>query len=221
MEAEYKYDPVVEIEAEPSHHLVLGNEYVRAFAVEIAPQERTLCHHHAHDYLLYVAGDGEVISASPGEEPKKLTYCDRDCELLEAGLAHVVENVGQKAFRNIVLELLPAAGGLRRGARPELVRRDTCLKMVDETETVPLFSGDRGLVHLVSIEPGSEVAIFGPAVVATPYENRLNPDALENVRLEFNSICDFAWVPPEQIAVLRGCWQKRESAIVFQIGASE
>jgi hypothetical protein len=55
MDHTYDCKHVVEIEQEPRHHLVFSNEFVRGFAVEIAPHERSLCHHHPHDYLLYVA----------------------------------------------------------------------------------------------------------------------------------------------------------------------
>ena len=72
---------------------MIENEFVRAFAVEIAPYDHTLCHHHPHDYLLYVVGDGEIVSAARDEEPKKLSYSDGECELLEAGMVHVVENL--------------------------------------------------------------------------------------------------------------------------------
>ncbi len=105
----YSCAHVVPIEQEPRHHLVIENEFVRAFAVEIAPHDRTLCHHHPHDYLLYVAGDAEIISAARDEEPKQLSYRDGECELLEAGLVHVVENLGDTAFRNVVVELLPGS----------------------------------------------------------------------------------------------------------------
>src|SRR5690349_24789440 len=110
---DYPCEHVVAIDEEPRHHLVIANEYVRAFVVEIAPHDRTLCHHHAHDYLLYVAGDAEVVSAARGEEPKPLSYCDGECEMSSAGLTHIVENLGDEPFTNIVLELLPAAALLR------------------------------------------------------------------------------------------------------------
>ena len=36
----------VEITAEPSHHLAVENEYIRAFKVEVAPHTATLMHRH-------------------------------------------------------------------------------------------------------------------------------------------------------------------------------
>src|SRR5271170_2380410 len=124
MDHTYDCKHAVEIEQEPRHHLVFANEFVRGFAVEIAPHDRSLCHHHPNDYLLYVASGAEIVSAARDEEPKQLSYRDGECELLEAGLVHIVENLGDKPFRNVVVELLPRAGELRRGAAPSSVVRE-------------------------------------------------------------------------------------------------
>ena len=169
----YSCAHVVPIEQEPRHHLVIENEFVRAFAVEIAPHDRTLCHHHPHDYLLYVAGDAEIISAARDEEPKKLSYRDGECELLEAGLVHVVENLGDTAFRNVVVELLPGTDGLRRGDAPKVIKgEDDGIQLFEETKVTALFDDDRAAIFSIEIEPGAEVEIFGPALLATPYGKR-------------------------------------------------
>ncbi len=167
MDQTYDCKHVVEIEQEPRHHLVLSNDFVRGFAVEIAPQERSLCHHHPNDYLLYVASGTEIVSAARDEEPKRLSYRDGECELLEAGLVHVVENLGDKPFRNVVVELLPRAGELQRGAGPYVIR--------GQAVAAPIFDHERAAIFSLEIEPGAEIEVSGPAVVATPYGNKLNP----------------------------------------------
>ncbi len=159
---------MVPIEQEPRHHLVIENEFVRAFAVEIAPHDRTLCHHHPHDYLLYVAGDAEIISAARDEEPKKLSYRDGECELLEAGMVHVVENLGETTFRNIVVEFLPqepailsAERSRGRGAprsKPYGIARRKDVRIRQRFDDVRMAA-----VFQVSMESGAEVEICGPA----------------------------------------------------------
>ena len=59
----YSCEHVVALEQEPRHHLIVDSEFVRGFAVEIAPHDRTLCHQHHYDYVLYIVGDAEVLSA--------------------------------------------------------------------------------------------------------------------------------------------------------------
>ncbi len=215
MDAGYDCSQVVEIEQEPRHHLVIENEFVRAFAVEIAPHDRTLCHNHPHDYLLYIAGDADFVSAPRGEEPKRLSYRDGECERSSAGLVHVVENLSDAPFRNIVVELLPAIDGLRRGAGPKLLRGAATITC--------RLTDDRAAIFTAEMKPGAEVEIFGPAIVATPYGDRLNPVEAEEafIVVEQHTISDLAWVPPGSRAILWGCTKQRETTVLFQPGVTD
>ncbi len=210
MDHPYDCKHAVEIGQEPRHHLVFANEFVRGFVVEIAPHERSLCHHHPNDYLLYVASGAEIVSAARDEEPKRLSYSNGECELLDAGLVHVVENLGDKPFRNVVVELLPSAGELRRGAGPNVIR--------GQAAAAPIFDDLRAAIFSLEIDLGAEVEVSGPAVVATPHGNKLTPDSVGDVEVKSNPICDLAWIPPGRQAVLRGCWEGPERIILFQIG---
>jgi hypothetical protein len=209
-ENRYPCDRVVPIEQEPRHHLVIENQFVRAFAVEIAPHECTLCHHHPHDYLVYVAGDAEIVSAARGQDPKVLSYRDGDCELSEAGMVHVVENLGERPFRNIVAELLPGLPALRRGANPKLGRGAGTI--------TPLFQDERTAIFEVGMKSGSEVELEGPAVVATPYGASLTPEYAEGLVVKHNRISDLSWIPQGRQAILWGSSNGVERAIVFQFG---
>jgi len=206
----YDCSQAVEIEEEPRHHLVIANEYVRAFAVEVAPQERTLCHHHPNDYLLYVALGSEIISAARDEEPKRLNYADGECELSRAGLTHVVENLGDQAFRNVVVELLAAASTLRRGLAPQKISGDAEVRQV--------FDDMRAAIFEIEIKPGEEVAISGPTVIASPYGNELPPDALGDVEVKHDSICDLAWIPAGKQAAFRNRRRDGIKFVLFQVG---
>jgi hypothetical protein len=206
----YPCDQVVPIEREPRHHLVIENEFVRGFAVEVAAHDRTLCHHHPHDYLVYVATEAEIVSAARDQEPKRLSYVDGECELSSAGMTHVVENVGEKPFRNVVAELLPAAGALRRGADPQLIR--------GEAKIVPQFDDDRAAVFVVHLSSSAEVEVRGPALIATPYGSVLNPEDPGTITIKPNPISGLAWVPAEEQAVLWGTAPASARVVVFMIG---
>jgi hypothetical protein len=97
---------------------------------------------------------------------------------LEAGLVHVVENLSGTPFRNVVVELLPRAAPLRRGAGPDIIR--------GEAKVTPIFDDERAAIFSLEIEPGAEIEVSGPAVVATPYGNKLNPDAIGNIEVKSN-----------------------------------
>ncbi len=209
-EENYDCGHVVEIDEEPRHHLVIANEFVRAFAVEIAPHDRTLCHHHPNDYLLYVAANARIISAARDEEPKQLNYEDGECELSSAGLTHVVENLGEAPFRNVVVELLPAASRLRRGAYPQSVDGNARVEQV--------LGEEPGTVFRVQLEPGAEIQISGPAVLASAYDHKLMLKELDDFDVPLDSFRKLMWVcAPRQVAIKN--WEPtRARLVVFQVG---
>lgn len=205
----YSCEHAVPIEQEPRHHLVIENEFVRAFAVEIAPHDRTLCHHHPHDYLLYVAGDGDIVSVARDEEPKKLSYRDGECELLQAGMVHVVENLADTPFRNVVVELLPGVVGLRRGTDPKLI--------TGEATIVQRFADETAAIFEVDMESEAEVAVFGPAVVASPYGQEVEVAAEENSS-KLTYFNELGWLGWNSKAILRNRQKAKARVMISVVG---
>jgi quercetin dioxygenase-like cupin family protein len=207
----YNCSQVVDIADEPHHHLVIANEYVRAFAVEIPPRTRTLCHQHPHEYLLYVAKGAEIISAARDEEPKRLSYVNGECELSKAGLVHVVENLGDGAFRNVVIELQPAAAGLKRGEQPRVMAGDVKIeRILDEAP---------GVVFRVVMDPGTEVEIAGPAVMAAPYEPVILRD-LDDFDIPLDDFKKLIWVCAPRKVGVRNAGKLGAAVVVFGVGIS-
>jgi hypothetical protein len=206
----YACDHVVPVEQEPRHHLVIENEFVRALVVKIAPHDRTLCHHHSYDYLLYVVGDAEIVSAARDEEPKKLSYRDGECELLQAGMVHVVENLKDTAFQNVVVELLPGTDDLRRGEKP--------ITITGKTSIARRFVNKRAAIYLLEMKAGSEVLIPGPVVIAgSPESGELEqhePSSVDGAN-EFNGL---AWIPAGTRVRLRTPVDASRKALLFQLG---
>ena len=66
----------VEITAEPHHHLVLENDYIRVFNLEAAPHSATLVHRHRHDYVFVTLGASEVENDVVGKPPVTLKLQD-------------------------------------------------------------------------------------------------------------------------------------------------
>ena len=205
----YPCEHVVPVEQEPRHHLILANEFVRFFVVDIAPHERTLCHHHAHDYLMYVAGDAEIVSAPRAGAPKTLTYHDGDCEVSSAGLVHVVENIRDTRFRNLLVEFLPGVGDLRRGAALTLAQEDVKIR--------PCFDDQRASVSLLQLENGSQVEISGPAILASPYGSEVEVVAPRSIRV-LKTFGDTAWIEPGARAMLRNRARHPARAVSIALG---
>ncbi len=226
-EKPYSCEHVVPVEQEPRHQPVIENEFIRALAVEIAAHDRTLCHHHGNDYLLYVVGDAEIVSAARDEEPKPLSYRDGECELLTAGMVHVVENLKDTAFRNVVIELLSRARDLKRGAAPKYkffpTKLDNAMNAVtpgmDEASPIrPHFESEGIAVYRFDLGPAFQVEISGPAVVATPYGTDVTFRDSGGEICNISKFNELAWILSGS-GVLRS--YRRGTVVVFQIGAKE
>lgn len=209
MSASYDCTNVVDIADEPQHHLIVANPYVRAFAVEVAPHTRTLCHRHPHEYLLYVADGAEIISAAREEEPKRLSYRRDEYELSKAGLVHVVENLGDAAFRNLVVELRPPADKLKRGAKPHGIG--------GEAKIETLLEEVKGAVFRAMLEPGAELEIAGPAVVAAPQEAVMMKE-LDEFDIPLDDFRKLMWVCAPRKVEVKNAGQGNAAVIVFTIG---
>jgi len=98
--------PEVEITAEPHHHLVLQNPWIRAFKVEVAPHAATLMHRHRHDYVFVTLGASEVENDVQGKPPATLKLKDGDTYFLPGGFAHIAKNLLDQPFRNVTIEFM-------------------------------------------------------------------------------------------------------------------
>jgi hypothetical protein len=207
----YDCNRVVEIEDEPRHHLIIANEYVRALAVEVPPHTRTLCHHHPHGYLIYVASGAEIISAARDEAPKKLSYADGECEWSPAGLVHVVENLSATAFRNVVVELLPGASRLKRGRDP--------MRVAAEARIERILWEEPGAVFSIEMAPAAEVEIAGPAVVASLQVGKIMMKELDEFDIPLDDFGKLAWVCAPRTVGIRNAGKGPAQAVVFQVGS--
>lgn len=98
--------PEVEITKEPHHHLVLENEYLRAFRVTVAPGTQTEMHVHRHDYVTVNLGAAELSNGVKDKEPVTVKFSDGDTRFGSAPLTHFVRDTGPEPFRNLTIELL-------------------------------------------------------------------------------------------------------------------
>ncbi len=96
----------VEITAEPSHHQVLANDYVRVFKVEVAPHATTLVHWHRKDYMWVGIGASEVTNIVTGKAPAKLKIQDGEVHFTEGNFSHKATDDSNTPFRNVTIEVL-------------------------------------------------------------------------------------------------------------------
>jgi hypothetical protein len=200
----------VKVEDEPHHHLIFANHSVRALAVEIPPRHRTLCHQHNHDYLLYVAADAEIISAERDEEPVRHSYRDGNCEVLKAGLVHVVENLRDVSFRNVVVELMPGIDTLHPGRRQRVIAGDVRIR--------ELVQDERLVACILEMSGPSEVEVWGPAVFASPYEQEVELLVAGTEVRKLSRFRDLLWLKPGDSAALRRTLSGKASVLMCSVG---
>jgi hypothetical protein len=208
----YPCDHPVPIEQEPRHHLVIANDFVRVFAVEIAPHDRTLCHYHEREYLMYVAGDAQIVSAPRDGDPTTHSYHDGYCELSPPGLMHVVHNLGGTNFRPLIVELLAGMAGVPRGLDPKTV--------AGEANIARHFAENTASVFLLDVESESSVDICGPAVVASPYEHEVEVAMPQEGALSLAHYRHLFWLGPAARATLRGQADSAARAVLIAVGKS-
>jgi hypothetical protein len=170
---------------------------------------------------MYVACIADIVSAPRNQDPETLRYKDQECVLAPAGMTHIVENLRDTPFRNIVAEFLPKARELRRTTTPWPGRPTEGVFEINGkfVRIRRLFDDDgTAAIYSVSLQKNAEVEIQGPAIIASPYEASVEVEESEGrtVKLySFNSLC---WLSPGK-GVLRNTGAARATAVVFQIGA--
>jgi quercetin dioxygenase-like cupin family protein len=152
----------VPITSEPSHHMVIENQYVRVFDVTVAPKATTLVHQHDHDYLFVTLGDSDVISARTGAAPAELLLKDGETRFTPGNFSHAAINKSDKPFHNITIELLQPSTHVKScgDCRPApLCDSGPCATM-DE----PIVS-DQWIVSSVTMRPGAALRNTHPGPV--------------------------------------------------------
>jgi len=202
---------VVAVADEPHHHLVIDTEWVRAYAVEIGPGKSTLCHLHSLRYLMYVAGDAEIVSAPRNGEARKHHYLDMYCEFSPAGLEHVVENLADRPFRNLIFEVLPAAEKARRSDLP--------FASVAGVRMSPLYSGETLCAELIELSSGAQTQVTGPAIVASAYEDAVEFISPEHGARKLEDFQDLEYIPAGSTGLLRCESGKPVRVLVVTVGS--
>ncbi len=97
----------VDMKDEPHHQLLLKNEFVRVFQVEIPAHESTALTAHQHTFLMITLQDSELGMAPDGNSTfATFRYSFGDVHFTYAGHAITLRNEGAATYRNLTVELL-------------------------------------------------------------------------------------------------------------------
>ena len=88
--------------------LLFENDRVRVWDLQLAAGESTGLHRHTHDFLYVVIGDGAFqthYADGSADPPRNMVDGEVRFREIPQPLVHAGVNVGEKPWRNIVIEL--------------------------------------------------------------------------------------------------------------------
>jgi len=192
--------PEVEITAEPHHHLVLENKFVRVFDFQVDPNTETLMHWHRHDYVAVALTPGEILNSVAGKAPASVKFQPGDTGFSAATFAHAVRCTGNHPFRNLTIEILND-DALRRTPSPwdPKLNEDRALNIFNGGSQQILFVKDAIRVSEFELQPGATVPMHhhkGPHLFVAVNDLDLRSDAkgLAPIPTHFNA-GDTKWLP--------------------------
>ncbi len=177
-------DRAVDVEQEPHHQLVLVNDAVRVFWVEIGEGDVSLMHRHHYDYVTVVIGDAVIGNRKLGHGEERQVMQHGDMFFSRAGLEHQVRNAGETPFRNFVISVLLEG---QTGAASMVSRLVHSGAKVELKMQEPHVSAAR-----LTLEK-EEARLVGEGLVI-PLENSAVEISGGAGHLRMGRVGDFAWV---------------------------
>ena len=184
----------IEITAEPNHHLLLENNFVRVFKVELAPHAAMILHNHRHDYFFTSIGPSHIENDVAGKPPADRTFRDGETFFVPGDFAHTAKNLSGQTFRVVAVEILQD----QKAKLSYKWNEDRGLHILNGGTTDILFVKDGARVTDVQLNPGGVVPRHrhaGPHLVVAVTDLDLRSDvegkAASRVQLKAG---DVAWV---------------------------
>jgi quercetin dioxygenase-like cupin family protein len=187
----------VEITAEPSHHLVLQNSYVRVFNVSVKPHAATKLHWHRHDYVFITLGEADVSSEVEGKPPVTLQLKDGDTRFTAGNFAHVARSTSDKTFHHVTIEFLKDAQA--RKSPPPRWDEERGMQVLHGGTLDILFVQDGVRVSEIQLQPGGMIPAHqdvGPHLLVAVSNLELRSDVVGKApSIRRMSPGEVAWMP--------------------------
>lgn len=100
-------ESTVDITDESHYHLLLENEKIRIFEVDLPAHQSTPLVRHDHNFLVITLGDSEIASWAEGRAGViTYLYKDNDIRFFFGGPARALRNDTPNTYRNLTIEFL-------------------------------------------------------------------------------------------------------------------
>jgi hypothetical protein len=149
---------VITMDQEPHHHLVLHNDYVKIFKVEVSPGDSIVLHRHDQDTIAIAIGEQLVTVGIPGRPDVHQKNADAQVRLQRAGYMHSTHVDGNAPYHTIAVELLHPQTNFHNVCAEVLPAQplncpDTAGKASPADLSQPLLESNETRVRLVRVLP--------------------------------------------------------------------
>lgn len=143
---------------EPRHHLVLYNEYVKVFDVQVSPGDSIILHSHDQDTVAIAIGEQLVTVGVPGKPDVHQKNADAQVRLQRSGYIHSTHVDGDTPYHTVAVELLRPQTEFHNVCAIILAGEpqscpDTATKISSTYTSQPLLDSAATRVQLVRVLP--------------------------------------------------------------------
>jgi hypothetical protein len=158
---------IIPLKLEPHHHLVLHNDYVNVYSVQVEAKDSVLLHKHNLDAIGIMLSDAEITVRAPGKPDSHQKVRAAQLRLQQAGYVHSTAIEGDAAYRNVTVELL----------LPQQERRNVCASVISgqplncpsalpdsaALSEQPQFETNRTKINMIHLKPQQSVTLEASA----------------------------------------------------------
>lgn len=156
---------VIPLKSEPHHHLVLHNDYVNVYSVQVAPHDSVLLHKHDLDAISISMSNSEITVRAPGKPDSQQKVVHGQLRLQSAGYVHSTSINGDTSYRNVTVELLAPQQSPRNlcatviAGQPMNCPESSAQADAHGLSEQPQFQTDQTNVTLIRILPQQSVTL--------------------------------------------------------------
>jgi quercetin dioxygenase-like cupin family protein len=160
--------PIIPLEEEPHHRLILKNDVLKVYAVDVASHDALAMHRHDHDDIAVILGDATTVSTSPGQADLLRISKPGEVRFAPGPRIHSLRNIGQGPYRLITIELLRKQSGAHNLCGKQIANSPLNCQSAAEVDAkaprvdVPQFETDQTRVSVSRLRSNRQAA-FGEA----------------------------------------------------------
>ena len=211
----------IPLASEPHHHLMLENEYIRLYQVEVAPHDSVKLHRHDTDAISLSLSNSVVTVRFPGKADVTQKLTNGQIRLQARGYVHSTLVEEGPPFRNVTVELLIPQTAIRNACAPIWANQPLhCEGLRDARVGVPQVESDQTTVGLVEVKSGERIELGQPGFTTLVVALDAGAaQAKENGSARSLNSGDFVWIDSGKVASFRSDGDNEVRLVSFRFQA--